>query len=354
MKKRSRIAARLLTVPLLLLLLFSGLPVSAAREGYVNNKLNIVTEPGESSDYVSFYKDGKKAAPGDMTWTDNGRHGKALVLDGVSEYLQIPETQMKLAAFSFTAWINWQGAKDTAGRDGFYGQRVFTVARGTTNWLTLSPHMRDASKTDDTGRILDGVYLGYNYGGNKGTLVEEWTPAVDGAEAYGLPVGEWHHLAAVTTGREMRLYIDGRLWQNKTLVASIAELRAPNMKIGAGFDGGPFLNALLDDVAVYEVALDEGQIARAMEGLDPFSSDPAPSPTDPSHPTEPGTSTTPVAPITTTSPGIDLNQPSPLFGIPVWSMILILVLLSLFVLLSVVLSLIEVFRRKREAGGPKR
>ena len=103
MKKRSRIAARLLTVPLLLLLLFSGLPVSAAREGYVNNKLNIVTEPGESSDYVSFYKDGKKAAPGDMTWTDNGRHGKALVLDGVSEYLQIPETQMKLAAFSFTA-----------------------------------------------------------------------------------------------------------------------------------------------------------------------------------------------------------------------------------------------------------
>lgn len=83
-----------------------------------------------------------------------------------------------------------------------------------------------------------------------------------------------------------------RLWQNKTLVASIAELRAPNMKIGAGFDGGPFLNALLDDVAVYEVALDEGQIARAMEGLDPFSSDPAPSPTEPSHPTEPGTSTT--------------------------------------------------------------
>ena len=59
------------------------------------------------------------------------------------------------------------------------------MARGTTNWLTLSPHMRDASKTDDTGRILDGVYLGYNYGGNKGTLVEEWTPAVDGAEAYG-------------------------------------------------------------------------------------------------------------------------------------------------------------------------
>ena len=35
-------------------------------------------------------------------------------------------------------------------------------------------------------------------------------------------------------------------------------------------------------------------------------------------------------------------------------LILILVLLSLFVLLSVVLSLIEVFRRKREAGGPKR
>lgn len=353
MKKRLRTGARWLAAPLLLLFLLSGLPAAAAREGYVDNKLNIVTEPGESSSYVSFYKNGKKASQDDMTWTDNGRHGKALVLDGVSEYLQIPETQMKLAAFSFTAWINWQGAKDPAAADGFYGQRLFTVAKGTTNWFTLSPHMRDPSKTDDTGRILDGVYLGYNYGGNKGTLVEEWTPAADGTEAYGLPTGEWHHLAAVTTGREMRLYIDGRLWQSKTLVASIAELRASNMKIGAGFDGGPYLNALLDDVAVYETALDESQIVRAMEGLDPFSSDPVPSVTEPSHPTEPADPTT-VFPFTTTAPGLDLNQPSPLFGIPMWSMILILVLLSLFVLLSVVLSILEVYGRRKGAGGPKK
>ena len=46
------------------------------------------------------------------------------------------------------------------------------------------------------------------------------------------------------------------------------------MKIGAGFDGGPFLNAILDDVAVYETPLSEEQIGRAMQGADPFSSDP--------------------------------------------------------------------------------
>ena len=53
---------RLLAAPLLILLLLSGLPVSAAREGYVNSKINVITEPGESSSYVSFYKNGEKAS----------------------------------------------------------------------------------------------------------------------------------------------------------------------------------------------------------------------------------------------------------------------------------------------------
>ncbi len=345
MKRQLRTGARLLAATLWMLPLLAGLPVSAAREGYVNSKINVITEPGESSSYVSFYKNGEKASLDDMTWSDNGRHGKALVLDGVSEYLQIPQTQMKIPAMTFTAWINWQGAKDSANPDGFYGQRIFTVARGTSNWLTLSPHMRDTGKTDGQGRILDGIYLGYNYGGDNGTRVEIWNPAVEGAEAYGLPVGEWHHVAAVTTGQEMRLYVDGRLWQSQTLVASIAELLAPNMRIGAGFDGGPYLNALLDDVAVYEVALDESQIARAMEGLDPFSADDPVSGADSADPDSSGSS---AFPYTTVAGGIDLNQPSPLFGLPLWSMILILVLASLFVILSVVLSILEIIRRKKQ------
>ena len=57
-----------------------------------------------------------------------------------------------------TAWINWQGAKDPADPDGLYGQRIFTVARGTDRFLTLSPHMRNPDKTDDRGGILDGVW----------------------------------------------------------------------------------------------------------------------------------------------------------------------------------------------------
>ena len=230
MKKRWRSGARWLVVPLISLAFLSGLPVSAAREGYVDNKLNVITEPGESSSYVSFYKDGKKASLDDMTWTDNGRHGKALLLDGVSEYLQIPKKQMAIPSMTFTAWINWQGAKDPADPDGLYGQRIFTVARGTDRFLTLSPHMRNPDKTDDRGGILDGVYVGYAFDPQKkGTLTELWNPAADGQESYGLPTGEWHHLAVVTTGKEMLLYIDGRLWQSQLLVRSVAELDAPNM-----------------------------------------------------------------------------------------------------------------------------
>ncbi len=351
MKKRWRIGARWMVVPLISLAFLSGLPVSAAREGYVNNKLNVITEPGESSSYVSFYKDGKKASLDDMTWTDNGRHGKGLLLDGVSEYLQIPKKQMAVPSLTFTAWINWQGAQDPADPDGLYGQRIFTVAKGTDRFLTLSPHMRNPDKKDDQGRILDGVYVGYAFDPQKkGTLTELWNPAADGAESYGLPTGEWHHLAVVLTGKEMLLYIDGRLWQKQLLVRSVAELDAPNMKIGAGFDGGPFLNAVLDDVAVYETPLSEDQVRRAMQAADPFSSDPTEAEPDPSRPTAPTTTTTTGVPFTTTASRIDFNQPSPLFGVPLWSMILIIVLASLFVILSIVLSLIEVFWRRKDRG----
>ncbi len=119
-----------------------------------------------------------------MTWTDNGRHGKALVLDGVSEYLQIPETANEARRVLLYRMDQLAGGQGHRGQRRFLRAAGFHCGQGTTNWLTLSPHMRDASKTDDTGRILDGVYLGYNYGGNKGTLVEEWTPAVDGAETH--------------------------------------------------------------------------------------------------------------------------------------------------------------------------
>ena len=349
MMKPKMALAKWLTLPLLTVLLFSGITASAAggRPGYVNDKLNIISEPGETSEYVSFYKEGEKQDLEALTWVD-GRNGQAVQLDGISEYLQVAGAQIKVNAFSFATWINWQGAKDPENPDSLYNQRVFTIARNQDRWFTMSPFLRDPERVDENGKIPNGVYWGFNMGGQNGTLVEQWNPAVDGQESYGLPQNEWHHIAVVSTGQEIQLYIDGRLWSSDLIVTSIAELQAPNMKIGTGIWENPTLNALLDDTAIYQVALTPEQVTRLFNDLDPFSEDPLPEPTTGYVPTSPTTTTVTAPPPTTTASRLDLNKPSPLFGVPTWAMYLIITILVLFVVLSIVLSIIETrWRRKR-------
>lgn len=336
-------------LPLLVTVLASGLTVAAAggRPGYVNDKLNILSEPGETSEYVSFYKDGEKQDIESLTWVE-GRRGQAVRLDGVSEYLQVAGAQIKVNAFSFATWINWQGAQDPDNPDSQYNQRVFTIARNADRWFTLSPFLRDPERADENGKIPNGVYWGFNMGGQNGTLVEQWNPAADGRESYGLPQNEWHHLAVVSTGQEIQFYIDGRLWSSDLIVTSIAELQAPNMKIGTGIWDDPTLNALLDDTAIYQVALTPEQVVRLVNDLDPFSEDPLPEETTGYVPTATPTTTTAPQEPTTTASHIDLNKPSALFGVPTWAMYLIIAILVLFVVLSIVLSIIEIrWRRKR-------
>lgn len=349
MKKLKRGRARWLALPLLAVILASGFTVSAAggRPGYVNDKLNIISEPGETSEYVSFYKEGEKQDLEALTWVE-GRNGQAVQLDGISEYLQVAQTQIKVNAFSFATWINWQGAKDPENSDSLYNQRLFTIARNEDRWFTMSPFLRDPERVDENGKIPNGVYWGFNMGGSEGTLVEQWNPALDGQESYGLPQNEWHHIAVVSTGQEIQLYIDGRLWSSDLIVTSIAELQAPNMKIGTGIWEDPTLNAILDDTAIYQVALTPEQVLRLANDLDPFSDDPLPEETTGYVPTAPSTTVASVPEPTTTVSHLDLNKPSALFGVPTWAMYLIITILVLFVVLSIVLSIIEMrWRRKR-------
>ncbi len=103
-----------------LTLLFNGpacpLP-AAALEGYTNGRMSLVTEPeAESSPYVAYHREGEEAAWSELTWVD-GRNGKAVALDGVSQYLQVGDTpQLSSTSLSFASWICWQGAR--SGRRG--------------------------------------------------------------------------------------------------------------------------------------------------------------------------------------------------------------------------------------------
>jgi len=109
-------------------------------------------------------------------------------------------------------------------------------------------------------------------GVNDGVAVDDWrrlsvpTPILD---------GEWHHIAAVRTGADLSLYLDGEPLVLENVVRSaapIANLRAPyKFAIGSAFVGhgvlrnpSSFLKANYDEMRLWKVALTRRQIADGM------------------------------------------------------------------------------------------
>ncbi|MCW5835484.1 MAG: LamG domain-containing protein [Labilithrix sp.] len=72
-------------------------------------------------------------------------------------------------------------------------------------------------------------------------------------------VGSWYHFAGVYDGSVMSLFIDGQL------VASNSDNRAAKDKqsslmIGYGYTGGGAVRGVIDEIAIYEKALDAGRV----------------------------------------------------------------------------------------------
>ena len=308
---------------------------AAALPGYTDGRLSIVTEPEDFdsvSAYVTYYKDDEEADPSGMTWVD-GRNGKALLLDGKSEYLRLGYQQLKAAKVSFAAWVNWKGAPEGADESAELGQRLFTMSRSDNRWLTFSPHARDTSKTVDGG-YLDGVYLEYYFAGRgdaEGTHLEQFNAAQEGI-SYALPKDEWHHVAVVSDEQTMKVYIDGRLWFEDIMINSMVEMQALTFKVGAGISGG-YLHAAVDDVGLYEFALSAEQVAMLAAGVDPLEEGATlPPEEEPYLPTEP---------VETSSAGQDggtTGTPT-IFGLPVATVCIVAGLIVVVVGLSVFLSI---------------
>lgn len=326
-------------VLLSLLLVTASLPpmTASAAPGYYYGKIPVVDEPETLSTVnVSYYIGEKKTDVSEMVWVDGGHNGKALKLSGNGEFLRLGYTAARAKQFTFSGWINWQG---DAGH-GLLGQRVFTIAREQNNYLTLSPYMKDESLRAADG-FLNGVYMRYQYGGTRGKVVDMYNLASNEV-TYALPQNEWHHLAVVSDGRTIKLYIDGVRWFEEQLLTSVAELSAHSVDIGSGEWGDPTLNALLDDVTLYNSAMNESRI-KELAGVEE---------TEPYHPTAPSTTTT-EAP-TTTAPTPTTTMPQTLdktvFGVPIWGVRVIVGVVIVYVLLSVILSILKRRENKRNGG----
>ncbi len=165
---------------------------------------------------------------GDPTWTD-GVTGAALEFDGDGDYVDLGNAVDFDIVHQITlcAWIK-VNAFDTDWQ--------VIIAKGDTAWRL----------SRDQGNNLHFGCTG---------LWPEWVRGnVDVND------GQWHHVAGVYDGGELRLYIDGALDVSARTRGSINVNTYP-VYIGENAEEpGRAWNGLIDDVRIYDYALSEAEI----------------------------------------------------------------------------------------------
>jgi len=166
-----------------------------------------------------------------------GKFGKALEFDGKGTCVETGQQLLEaVPEFTIVLWVN--KGKITASRIGLVGQND-TVEMGF-----ISP-----------------------------ATVQIWSEgAGQGVDAnYPFSEGEWHHVAATGTTTSIKNYLDGELKNQGTTNVPHHGSSAFNVNIGGCgiFDGsGNWYTGVIDEVAVFNVALEEDDIKTIMnDGL---------------------------------------------------------------------------------------
>ena len=115
------------------------------------------------------------------------------------------------------------------------------------------------------------VYGFYEFGGNNGKTgfiisVNKGTEKrVGDGETSNLPAKEWTHVTATYDGSEMKMYYDGEVEVEGDAKGKIDTNDVP-VSIGRNSEGNrEHYIGLVDEVAIWSVALDQGEIQKAMD-----------------------------------------------------------------------------------------
>lgn len=178
-------------------------------------------------------------------WVD-GKSGKALELDGTTNFVEIPmdlSPQATDGAITISAWVKVH-ATATDGHDQTR-QPIVMKGNGTDGW-------------EYALYVYDEFQLGFSVWNCGGTGVSE----PSGGE---LTQDEWHYVAASFDSTEgSKAYIDGELVTDDTPANdNIPCDGAANIFIGHREDG-QFLNATVDEVRIWNEALSADEIAESM------------------------------------------------------------------------------------------
>ncbi len=158
--------------------------------------------------------------------------------------------------------------------NGFEPNNNAPTFNGSSSFISIpSPLLNNRSTFTMAGWIRPAVaqaartgLFGQNdlveFGFISASTVQFWTFVGQIDFAYPFAVGEWHHIAAVGTGTQLQLYLDGTMRASTPMSGAIGT-SGFNFNIGGGgiFDATlNFFNGQIDEVAAYHRALSGAEI----------------------------------------------------------------------------------------------
>lgn len=170
------------------------------------------------------------------TTTDRfGFGNSALLSNGTSSEVSAPNSAQLNSPFTTVSF--WVKVNSLPGNG-----EAFLLSFGgwQERWkISLPPHGKPVWTTNHSNGISD----------------------MDSGDGNELPVGEWTHVVMVHDGANDKIFIDGALVANKVVAGT---LNSTTRWLGVGFnpiDGGNWFDGAFDEIAIYNYALSDAEIA---------------------------------------------------------------------------------------------
>ncbi len=230
-------------------------PIEANRMETLEQRLLLASDPIGYWSFDNATNVGEDSGPngsnlfsvGGATHTADGKSGGGLSLDGINDYLVGLPSQLPTgdSPYTISSWLKADA----------------TGARGIVGWGSYGQSRR----VNALRLFNDNGFRHYWWGAD--------LDASDGQVAgkgVNLDEGAWHHIVARYDGVDRELWLNGEL-----LVSDIPGANnstAANFRIGST-NNGEYFDGTLDDVAIWDVALEDSEVMALANGTSPLQLD---------------------------------------------------------------------------------
>jgi hypothetical protein len=174
-----------------------------------------------------------------------GKYGDAMEFNGKDSFIDIKNSKSLSIPdqVSISAWVNWKNAGD--------------------GWLAVLANGKQGGPWENYGLFVNrgGTYFYFTLSlGGEGEHVTQKTAGGDTKD------GEWTHCVCTYDGKSAKIYVNGKLKLDQARGAKLIGGKQP-LRIGHRNGSGHWYNGLIDEVAVFSVALDDKQAVEVGEDL---------------------------------------------------------------------------------------